>query len=41
MSREEFNGLSDVNVAVDGSLADSNEFGDDAAVVWTRIQGGN
>ena len=37
MSGEEFTGLSDVNVTVDGWLADSEEYGDDAAVVWTRI----
>lgn len=38
MSGEEFTGLSDVNVTVDGWLADTEEYGDDAAVVWTRIK---
>ena len=41
MSGEEFNGLADVNVTVDGWLADSDEYGDDPATVWTRIQSGN
>lgn len=37
MSGEEFIGLADVNITVDGWLADAEEYGDDAAVVWTRI----
>ena len=37
MSGEEFTGLSDVNVTVDGWLAESEEYGDDPAAVWTRI----
>lgn len=41
MSGEEFTGLADVNVTVDGWLADANEYGDEASVVWTRIQSGN
>ncbi len=38
MSGEEFNGLADVNVTVDGWLADSEEYGDDPATVWSRIE---
>ena len=41
MSGEEFKGLADVNVTVDGWLADSEQYGDDSATVWTRIQSGN
>ena len=41
MSGKGFNGLADVNVTVDGWLADSDEYGDDPATVWTRIQSGS
>lgn len=40
MSGEEFKGLADVNVTVDGWLADSEEYGVDPTTVWTRIQSG-
>ncbi len=41
MSGEEFTGITNVNVTVDGWLADTETYGDNAASVWTRIQGGN
>ena len=41
MSGEEFNGLADVNVTVDGWLADTETYGEDAVVVWSKIQSGN
>lgn len=37
MSGAEFTGLADVNVTVDGWLADSEEYGDDPVAIWTRI----
>ena len=41
MSGAEFKGLSDVNVTVDGWLADTEEYGTDAdSTVWTRIVNG-
>ena len=37
MSGAEFTGLADVNVTVDGWLADSEEYGDDPVAIWARI----
>ena len=37
MSGAEFTGLTDVNVTVDGWLADTETYGEDLATVWTKI----
>ena len=41
MSGAEFTGLADVNVTVDGWLADTGTYGEDTAVVWAKIQSGS
>lgn len=38
MSGEEYKGIDDVNVRLDGWLADCNEYGEDVGAAWTRIE---
>lgn len=38
MSGEEYKWIDDVNVRLDGWLADCNEYGDDVEAAWSRIQ---
>lgn len=38
MSGEEYKAIDDVNVRLDGWLADCNEYGEDVGAAWTRIQ---
>ena len=35
---EEYKAIDDVNVRLDGWLADCNEYGEDVGAAWTRIE---